>query len=85
MTYAESVEEGLCFGWIDGLTRRIDDEVYTIRFTPRRRTSNWSAINIAKIAELTEAGRMHPAGSVPSRSVTAARTRANASGNAIAA
>jgi len=62
MTYAESVEEALCFGWIDGLTRRIDDEVYTIRFTPRRRTSNWSAINIAKVAELTAAGRMHPAG-----------------------
>ena len=62
MTYAESVEEGLCFGWIDGLTRRIDDEVYTIRFTPRRKTSNWSAINIAKVAELTAAGRMHPAG-----------------------
>ena len=62
MTYAESVEDALCFGWIDGLTRRIDDEVYTIRFTPRRRTSNWSAINIAKVAELTAAGRMHPAG-----------------------
>lgn len=62
MTYAESVEEALCFGWIDGLTRRIDDEVYAIRFTPRRRTSNWSAINIAKVAELTAAGRMHPAG-----------------------
>lgn len=62
MTYAESVEEALCFGWIDGLTRRIDDEVYTIRFTPRRKTSNWSAINIAKVAELTAAGRMHPAG-----------------------
>lgn len=62
MTYAESVEEGLCFGWIDGLTRRIDDEVYTIRFTPRRKTSNWSAINIAKVADLTAAGRMHPAG-----------------------
>jgi len=62
MTYAESVDEALCFGWIDGLTRRIDDEVYTIRFTPRRKTSNWSAINIAKIAELTAAGRMHAAG-----------------------
>ncbi len=62
MTYAESVDEALCFGWIDGLTRRIDDEVYTIRFTPRRKTSNWSAINIAKIAKLTAAGRMHPAG-----------------------
>ena len=62
MTYAQSVDEALCFGWIDGLTRRIDDEVYTIRFTPRRKTSNWSAINIAKVAELTAAGRMRPAG-----------------------
>ena len=62
MTYAESVDEALCFGWIDGLTRRIDDEVYAIRFTPRRRTSNWSAVNIAKVAELMAAGRMHPAG-----------------------
>jgi uncharacterized protein YdeI (YjbR/CyaY-like superfamily) len=62
VTYPESVEEALCFGWIDGLTRRIDDEVYATRFTPRRRTSNWSAANIAKIAELRAAGRMHPAG-----------------------
>ena len=62
MTYAESVDEALCFGWIDGLTRRIDDEVYATRFTPRRRTSNWSAVNIAKVAELTAAKRMHPAG-----------------------
>ena len=62
MTYAESVDEALCFGWIDGLTRRIDDEVYTTRFTPRRKASNWSAINIAKIAKLTAAGRMHAAG-----------------------
>jgi uncharacterized protein YdeI (YjbR/CyaY-like superfamily) len=62
MTYAESVEEALCFGWIDGLTRRIDDEVYATRFTPRRRRSHWSATNIAKVAELTAAGRMHAAG-----------------------
>jgi uncharacterized protein YdeI (YjbR/CyaY-like superfamily) len=62
MTYPQSVDEALCFGWIDGLTKRIDDEVYTIRFTPRRKTSNWSAVNLAKIAELTAAGRMHPAG-----------------------
>ena len=62
MTYAEAVEEALCFGWIDGQARRIDDEVTAQRFTPRRRTSSWSAINIAKIAELTAAGRMHPAG-----------------------
>ena len=62
MRYAEAVEEALCFGWIDGITRRFDDEVYANRFTPRRRTSNWSAINIAKIGDLTAAGRMHPAG-----------------------
>ena len=62
MKYPEAVEEALCCGWIDGLTKRIDDEVYTIRFTPRRKTSNWTAINIAKISELTAAGRMHPAG-----------------------
>jgi uncharacterized protein YdeI (YjbR/CyaY-like superfamily) len=60
--YAEAVEEALCFGWIDGLTRRVDDEVYTVRFTPRRRTSNWSRVNIARVAELEAAGRMHPAG-----------------------
>ena len=62
MTYPESVDEALCYGWIDGITYRIDEELRTTRFTPRRRTSNWSAVNIAKIAELTKAGRMHPAG-----------------------
>lgn len=62
MTYPQSVEEALCFGWIDGITRRIDEEVYAIRFTPRRKTSSWSAINIAKVAELTATGRMHAAG-----------------------
>jgi uncharacterized protein YdeI (YjbR/CyaY-like superfamily) len=62
VTYPEAVEEALCFGWIDGITRRFDDEVYANRFTPRRRTSIWSAINIAKIGELRAAGRMHPAG-----------------------
>lgn len=62
MTYPQAVEEALCFGWIDGLTYRIDDEVHANRFTPRRKGSNWSAPNIAKVAELREAGRMHPAG-----------------------
>ena len=62
MTYKESVDEGLCFGWIDGITRRIDDEVYTIRFTPRTRRSTWSAVNVARIGELMAAGRTHPAG-----------------------
>jgi uncharacterized protein YdeI (YjbR/CyaY-like superfamily) len=62
LTWPEIVEEALCFGWIDGITYRIDDEVTATRFTPRRRTSSWSAINIAKIGELTAAGRMHAAG-----------------------
>jgi uncharacterized protein YdeI (YjbR/CyaY-like superfamily) len=62
MTYPESVDEALCYGWIDGITFKIDDEVTATRFTPRRRTSNWSAPNVAKVAELTKAGRMHPAG-----------------------
>lgn len=62
IAYAEAVDEGLCFGWIDGLTRRVDDELYMIRFTPRRPRSNWSATNIAKVARLTAADRMHSAG-----------------------
>lgn len=62
MTYAEAVDEALCFGWIDGQVRRINDEVVANRWTPRRPTSSWSAINIAKVAALTAAGRMHPAG-----------------------
>lgn len=62
MSYREAVEQALCYGWIDGIGKRIDDEVYTIRFTPRRGTSIWSAVNIARVAELTAAGRMHPAG-----------------------
>ncbi len=55
MTYKESVDLGLCFGWIDGLTRRIDDEVYAIRFTPRTKRSTWSAVNVARMGELIKA------------------------------
>ncbi len=62
MTWSESVDEALCFGWIDGVRKRIDEVSYTIRFTPRRATSIWSAVNIRKVAALTEQGRMHPAG-----------------------
>jgi len=62
MTYPQAVEEALCYGWIDGITYRIDDELSATRFTPRRRTSSWSAINIAKIVDLKAAGRLHPAG-----------------------
>jgi uncharacterized protein YdeI (YjbR/CyaY-like superfamily) len=74
MAYHESVDEGLCFGWIDGITRRIDDEVYTIRFTPRQKRSNWSTTNIARVAELKAAGRMHPAGTRAFEARTADRT-----------
>src|SRR5688500_19078835 len=62
ITYAEAGDEALCFGWIDGQARRISDELSSMRFSPRRKGSNWSAVNIAKVAQLTEAGRMHPAG-----------------------
>ena len=62
ITYAEAVDEALCYGWIDGLTRRFDEEVTSQRFTPRRPTSNWSAINIGKVGRLKAEGRMHPAG-----------------------
>jgi uncharacterized protein YdeI (YjbR/CyaY-like superfamily) len=56
------VDEAICFGWIDGVRRNAGDAAYTIRFTPRRTTSIWSAINVAKVKALTRAGRMRPAG-----------------------
>ncbi len=62
ITWPESVDEALCVGWIDGVRKRIDDDTYQIRFTPRKSTSNWSAINIARVADLTSQGRMQPAG-----------------------
>jgi uncharacterized protein YdeI (YjbR/CyaY-like superfamily) len=62
MTWSEAVDEALCFGWIDGKLQRIDEERHRQRFTPRRPSSNWSAINIAKVAELRKQGRMTPAG-----------------------
>ncbi len=61
-TWEETVREALCFGWIDGLTRRIDDDAYCIRFTPRKPRSNWSAVNVRHVQELLREGRMHPAG-----------------------
>ncbi len=62
ITWSESVDQALCFGWIDGIRRSIDEESYSIRFTPRKKNSIWSAINIRKMAELTEAGLMTEAG-----------------------
>ncbi|MDQ3560540.1 MAG: YdeI/OmpD-associated family protein [Pseudomonadota bacterium] len=62
MTYREAVDAALCFGWIDGVVHSIDAASYRQRFTPRRKGSIWSAVNIARVAELTRLGLMHPAG-----------------------
>jgi uncharacterized protein YdeI (YjbR/CyaY-like superfamily) len=62
ITWPESVDEALCFGWIDGIRRNVDDESYTIRFTPRRKGSIWSAVNTRRAQELLEEGRMQAAG-----------------------
>jgi uncharacterized protein YdeI (YjbR/CyaY-like superfamily) len=62
VTWPESVAEALCFGWIDGIRRRLDAERYTIRFTPRRPGSRWSALNIRLVRRLEDTGRMTEAG-----------------------
>ena len=62
ITWPEAVEQALRFGWIDGVRRSLDDESYTNRFTPRKPTSNWSRINVAKVEELKQRGLMTPAG-----------------------
>lgn len=62
LTWSEVVDEALCFGWIDGKTQRVDEHRYRQRLTPRRPNSNWSAVNIAKVAALRAQGRMTPAG-----------------------
>lgn len=62
LTYLEALDEALCYGWVDGLLRRIDDVCHQIRFTPRKPTSHWSAVNIRKVTTLKKAGRMTPAG-----------------------
>ncbi len=62
MTWPESVDEALCFGWIDGIRKSVDDLRYTIRFTPRRRGSIWSAVNIKRAQELCDKGLMKAVG-----------------------
>lgn len=64
ITWSQSVDEALCFGWIDGVRRSVDDERYTIRFTPRKPGSNWSAVNIEKMENLIRSGKMKEAGLV---------------------
>ncbi len=62
VSYGEAIEEALCFGWIDGQVKRLDEHFYLQRFTPRRPRSKWSQINREKATKLIEAGRMHPSG-----------------------
>src|SRR4051812_5418703 len=62
ITWPESVDEALCFGWIDGIRRSIDETSYSIRFTPRKPRSIWSAVNIARMEALIAEGRVRPAG-----------------------
>jgi uncharacterized protein YdeI (YjbR/CyaY-like superfamily) len=62
MTWPASVDEALCVGWVDGVRKRIDEHTYQIRFTPRKPSSTWSAINIERVRVLSEIGRMTPAG-----------------------
>ena len=62
MTWSDAVDQALCFGWIDSIARRIDETSRVQRFTPRKPKSNWSAVNIKKVGELTARGLMSPAG-----------------------
>ena len=62
ITWPESVEQALCFGWIDGVRRSLDETSYTIRFTPRKPDSTWSRVNLEKVEELKRRGLMRPAG-----------------------
>jgi len=62
ITWPQSVDEALCFGWIDGVRHRIDDGRYCIRFTPRKVGGNWSQVNLRRFAELAAEGRVTPAG-----------------------
>jgi uncharacterized protein YdeI (YjbR/CyaY-like superfamily) len=62
LTYREAVDEALCFGWIDGVRRSADEESFSVRFTPRKRKSTWSAVNIRRVKQLAAEGRLHRSG-----------------------
>ena len=62
LTWSASVDVALCFGWIDGIRKTIDEHSYKIRFSPRKITSVWSAVNVSKVKELIQLGKMKPAG-----------------------
>jgi uncharacterized protein YdeI (YjbR/CyaY-like superfamily) len=73
LTYREALDEALCFGWIDGVRRGVDENSFSTRFTPRKPKSTWSRINIRRVNELEAEGRMHPSG----RAAFAARVAVN--------
>ena len=77
ITWQQAVDEALCFGWIDGIRKKVNADSYTNRFTPRRRGSFWSAINTRRAAELIEEGRMRPAGRTAFDARDTARTAAH--------
>ncbi len=62
ISYQQALDEALCFGWIDGIRKTVDESRYTIRFTPRKPRSNWSNVNVKRVNELIAEGRMTPAG-----------------------
>lgn len=62
ITYKEALDEALCYGWIDGVRKSVDEDRYTNRFSPRKPKSNWSAVNIKRVGELKALGRMKPSG-----------------------
>jgi uncharacterized protein YdeI (YjbR/CyaY-like superfamily) len=74
MSWSEAVDQALCFGWIDTRSNRIDEDRYMQRFTPRKPDSNWSKINVEKMAKLTEAGQVRPAGLAAFEKRTDAKT-----------
>lgn len=74
MTWSESVDEAICFGWIDGVRKSVDEESYCIRFTPRNPKSNWSAVNIKKVEEMIRLAKMAPAGLAALEKRTEARS-----------
>ena len=74
IAWSDAVDEALCVGWIDGVRYSLDDERFAQRFTPRRKGSNWSAINVQKVAELTKQGRMRAAGLAAFEARTPERT-----------
>jgi uncharacterized protein YdeI (YjbR/CyaY-like superfamily) len=74
VSYSDALDVALCFGWIDGVRRSLGEEAYMIRFTPRKPSSTWSAINVAKVAALVEEGKMTAAGLEAFKSRTAAKT-----------